>query len=109
MLNTPRNASCALLRLHLARSRVFPSQAAGVRTLFRYSRACVLEAPPAPNLESAQRDRYTGLQISSQTVVEQEARPTGCLWFPFGGKGDHQKVLTMNDEYKFKVHRDGVQ
>jgi len=46
---------------------------------------------------------YTGLQIASATVVEQEARPTGCLWFPFGGKGDHQKVLTMNDEYKFKV------
>merc|ERR1711959_493112 len=46
---------------------------------------------------------FTGLQIVSSTVVEQEARPTGCLWYPFGGRGDHQKVLTMNDEYKFKV------
>jgi len=41
--------------------------------------------------------------ISPDTVVEQEARPTGCIWYPFGGKGDNQKVLTMNDEYKFKI------
>jgi len=37
------------------------------------------------------------------TIVEQEARPTGCIWYPFGGKGDNQKVLTMSDEYKFKI------
>eukprot|EP00927_Polykrikos_kofoidii_P072932 TRINITY_DN69007_c0_g1_i1.p1 TRINITY_DN69007_c0_g1~~TRINITY_DN69007_c0_g1_i1.p1 ORF type:complete len:979 (-),score=141.93 TRINITY_DN69007_c0_g1_i1:92-3028(-) len=47
---------------------------------------------------------FGGLQIvSPDTVVEQEARPTGCIWYPFGGKGDNQKVLTMNDEYKFKI------
>eukprot|EP00747_Dinoflagellata_sp_TGD_P162072 gnl/TRDRNA2_/TRDRNA2_179268_c0_seq1.p1 gnl/TRDRNA2_/TRDRNA2_179268_c0~~gnl/TRDRNA2_/TRDRNA2_179268_c0_seq1.p1 ORF type:complete len:1006 (+),score=189.41 gnl/TRDRNA2_/TRDRNA2_179268_c0_seq1:58-3075(+) len=47
---------------------------------------------------------FGGLQIvSPDTVVEQEARPTGCIWYPFGGRGDNQKVLTMNDEYKFKV------
>merc|ERR1719421_1422610 len=37
------------------------------------------------------------------SVGEQEARPTGCIWYPFGGKGDNQKVLTMNDDYKFKI------
>ena len=42
--------------------------------------------------------------VSPDTVVEQEARPTGCMWYPYcGGKGDNQKVLTMNDEYKFKI------
>jgi len=47
---------------------------------------------------------FGGLQIvSPDTVVEQEARPTGCIWYPFGGKGDNEKVLTMNDEYKFKI------
>lgn len=47
---------------------------------------------------------YGGLQVvSPDTVVEQEARPTGCIWYPFGGKDDNQKVLTMNDEYKFKL------
>mmetsp|Transcript_42036 Transcript_42036/g.105703 ORF Transcript_42036/g.105703 Transcript_42036/m.105703 type:complete len:986 (+) Transcript_42036:60-3017(+) len=47
---------------------------------------------------------FGGLQVvSPDTVVEQEARPTGCIWYPFGGKGDNQKVLTMNDEYKFKI------
>jgi len=47
---------------------------------------------------------FGGLQIvSPDTIVEQEARPTGCIWYPFGGKGDNEKVLTMNDEYKFKI------
>eukprot|EP00438_Fugacium_kawagutii_P002570 Skav209863 [mRNA] locus=scaffold1684:532519:535351:- [translate_table: standard] len=48
---------------------------------------------------------FGGLQVvSPDTVVEQEARPTGCMWYPYcGGKGDNQKVLTMNDEYKFKI------
>jgi len=47
---------------------------------------------------------FGGLQIvSPDTIVEQEARPTGCIWYPYGGKGDNQKVLTMNDEYKFKI------
>ncbi|CAE7940774.1 CFAP251, partial [Symbiodinium sp. KB8] len=48
---------------------------------------------------------FGGLQIvQPDTVVEQEARPTGCMWYPYsGGKGDNQKVLTMNDEYKFKI------
>jgi len=46
---------------------------------------------------------FGGLQTQSDTVVEQEARPTGCIWYPFGGKSDNQKVLTMNDEYKFKI------
>jgi len=41
--------------------------------------------------------------VSPDTIVEQEARPTGCIWYPFGGKGDTEKVLTMNDEYKFKI------
>jgi Ca2+-binding EF-hand superfamily protein len=41
--------------------------------------------------------------VSPENIVEQEARPTGCMWYPFGGKGDNQKVLTMNDEYKFKI------
>eukprot|EP00746_Dinoflagellata_sp_MGD_P162974 gnl/MRDRNA2_/MRDRNA2_90769_c0_seq1.p1 gnl/MRDRNA2_/MRDRNA2_90769_c0~~gnl/MRDRNA2_/MRDRNA2_90769_c0_seq1.p1 ORF type:complete len:957 (+),score=196.04 gnl/MRDRNA2_/MRDRNA2_90769_c0_seq1:77-2947(+) len=50
-----------------------------------------------------QSTEFTGLQIVTCTIVEQEARPTGCLWYPFGGKGDNQKVLTMNDEYKFKI------
>lgn len=50
-----------------------------------------------------QSTEFTGLQIQSSTVIEQEARPTGCVWYPFGGKGDNQKVLSMNDEYKFKV------
>ena len=27
------------------------------------------------------------------TIVEQEARPTGCIWYPFGGKGDTEKVV----------------
>jgi len=47
---------------------------------------------------------FGGLQlVPPDTVVEQEARPTGCIWFPFGGKGDNQKVLTMSDEFKFKI------
>jgi WD40 repeat protein len=52
----------------------------------------------------------SGLQIvTPDTIVEQEARPTGCIWYPFGGraKGDNQKVLTMNDEYKFKLWNTG--
>eukprot|EP00928_Gymnodinium_smaydae_P011073 TRINITY_DN14137_c0_g1_i1.p1 TRINITY_DN14137_c0_g1~~TRINITY_DN14137_c0_g1_i1.p1 ORF type:complete len:424 (-),score=95.51 TRINITY_DN14137_c0_g1_i1:170-1441(-) len=44
-----------------------------------------------------------GSSSAPDTIVEQEARPTGCIWYPFGGKGDNQKVLTMNDEYKFKI------
>merc|ERR1712139_459054 len=47
-----------------------------------------------------QSTEFTGLQIVTCTIVEQEARPTGCLWYPFGGRGDNQKVLTMNDENK---------
>eukprot|EP00931_Biecheleriopsis_adriatica_P087095 TRINITY_DN61614_c0_g1_i1.p1 TRINITY_DN61614_c0_g1~~TRINITY_DN61614_c0_g1_i1.p1 ORF type:complete len:974 (-),score=211.56 TRINITY_DN61614_c0_g1_i1:77-2998(-) len=47
---------------------------------------------------------FGGLQVvQPDTIVEQEARPTGCIWYPYGGKGDNQKVLTMNDEYKFKI------
>jgi len=53
---------------------------------------------------SVKGSEFGGLQIvTPDTVVEQEARPTGCIWYPFGGKGDNQKVLTMNDEYKFKI------
>lgn len=53
---------------------------------------------------SVKSSEFGGLQIvSPDTVVEQEARPTGCIWYPYGGKGDNQKVLTMNDEYKFKI------
>lgn len=53
---------------------------------------------------SVKATEFGGLQIvSPDTVVEQEARPTGCIWYPFGCKGDNQKVLTMNDEYKFKI------
>jgi len=53
---------------------------------------------------SVKSTEFGGLQVvSPDTVVEQEARPTGCIWYPFGGKGDNQKVLTMNDEYKFKL------
>eukprot|EP00929_Paragymnodinium_shiwhaense_P051431 TRINITY_DN25883_c0_g1_i1.p1 TRINITY_DN25883_c0_g1~~TRINITY_DN25883_c0_g1_i1.p1 ORF type:complete len:959 (-),score=271.03 TRINITY_DN25883_c0_g1_i1:60-2936(-) len=53
---------------------------------------------------SVKGTEFGGLHIvSPDTVVEQEARPTGCIWYPFGGKGDNQKVLTMNDEYKFKI------
>mmetsp|Transcript_60099 Transcript_60099/g.127324 ORF Transcript_60099/g.127324 Transcript_60099/m.127324 type:complete len:972 (-) Transcript_60099:21-2936(-) len=53
---------------------------------------------------SVRSNEFGGLQLASaDTVVEQEARPTGCIWYPFGGKGDNQKVLTMNDEYKFKI------
>jgi len=53
---------------------------------------------------SVKSSEFGGLQaVSPDTVVEQEARPTGCIWYPFGGKGDNQKVLTMNDEYKFKI------
>lgn len=53
---------------------------------------------------SIKSSEFGGLQmLSPDTVVEQEARPTGCIWYPFGGKGDNQKVLTMNDEYKFKI------
>jgi Ca2+-binding EF-hand superfamily protein len=53
---------------------------------------------------SVKSAEFGGLQaVSPDTVVEQEARPTGCIWYPFGGKGDDQKVLTMNDEYKFKI------
>jgi len=50
-----------------------------------------------------QSTEFTGLQIQAATIIEQEARPTGCLWYPFGGRGDNQKVLTYNDEYKFKI------
>jgi WD40 repeat protein/Ca2+-binding EF-hand superfamily protein len=46
---------------------------------------------------------FGGLVVKGDTIVEQEARPTGCFWYCFGGKGDNQKVLTMNDEYKFKI------
>jgi len=53
---------------------------------------------------SVKSSEFGGLQIvTPDTVVEQEARPTGCIWYPFGGKGDNHKVLTMNDEYKFKI------
>jgi len=53
---------------------------------------------------SVKSSEFGGFQIASpETVVEQEAHPTGCIWYPFGGKGDNQKVLTMNDEYKFKI------
>jgi len=53
---------------------------------------------------SVKGSEFGGLQVvTPDTVVEQEARPTGCIWYPFGGKGDNQKVLTMNDEYKFKI------
>lgn len=52
---------------------------------------------------SVKRPEMGGMQVvSPDTVVEQEARPTGCMWYPFGGQGEG-KVLTMNDEYKFKV------
>jgi len=46
---------------------------------------------------------WTGLQIAMVTQVEQEARPTGCVWYPYGSKVDNANVLTLNDEYKFKV------
>mmetsp|Transcript_33344 Transcript_33344/g.76047 ORF Transcript_33344/g.76047 Transcript_33344/m.76047 type:complete len:937 (+) Transcript_33344:90-2900(+) len=53
---------------------------------------------------SIKGSEFGGLQIvTPDTFVEQEARPTGCMWYPFDGKGDNQKVLTMNDEYKFKI------
>ncbi|CAJ1410478.1 unnamed protein product [Effrenium voratum] len=54
---------------------------------------------------SVKSSEFGGLQVvQPDTVVEQEARPTGCMWYPYsGGKGDNQKVLTMNDEYKFKI------
>uniref|UniRef100_A0A0G4H590 Cilia- and flagella-associated protein 251 n=1 Tax=Chromera velia CCMP2878 TaxID=1169474 RepID=A0A0G4H590_9ALVE len=58
------------------------------------------------DLREKERDsrETSGLRTCGSTIIEQEARPSGCLWFPRGSRGpDQASVLVMNDEYKLKI------
>ncbi|EER08870.1 conserved hypothetical protein [Perkinsus marinus ATCC 50983] len=44
-----------------------------------------------------------GLFITSTWTISQEARPLGAMWFPFGARGDHSKILVSDDHFKLKV------
>eukprot|EP00743_Colponemidia_sp_Colp-15_P001768 GILK01001931.1.p1 GENE.GILK01001931.1~~GILK01001931.1.p1 ORF type:complete len:943 (-),score=124.32 GILK01001931.1:124-2952(-) len=49
----------------------------------------------------ANSTEYTGLLIDNMSKVEQEARPTCCIWYPESGR--EELILTVNDEYKLKL------
>ncbi|KAF4709979.1 hypothetical protein FOZ63_022065, partial [Perkinsus olseni] len=44
-----------------------------------------------------------GLFITSAWTISQEAHPVGAMWFPFGFRGDHSKILISDDHFKLKV------
>ncbi|KAF4653556.1 hypothetical protein FOL47_010443, partial [Perkinsus chesapeaki] len=74
-----------------------------------------LEVGPDPKLFSIGQDgrlveynvkhssEAKGLFITNVWTISQEARPVGAVWFPFGSKGDHSKILISDDHFKLKV------